>query len=251
MPDWLDILENHFDSRKKAFLIFDDKHVLQYISGYAKEILGIEDDHLGYMSFFEIFPSATKSSHFLLDEDHSFQTLHNVLYTMPSGRPQELRISKESQMHTISEKTGYIVWIEARARDISGIYRRVSAFDPFRKLAWLFEQNHCGFMLVDREGILQSHNERIKKYLPEPGEWQGRNIFSFSAVHQMELDRFFSKIMKHKKQPETFVIADKNGDVKKSQTVKWTCVPLSDMEGSFIGAIITVLEENSRLADGF
>jgi len=246
MSDWLDILENHFDSRKKAFLIFDDKDVLQYISVYAKEILGIEDDHLGYMSFFELFPSTTKISQFLFDEDHSFQTMQNVLYTMPSGRPQELRISKESQMHTVDEKTGYIVWIEAKARDISGIYRRVSAFDPFVKFGWLFEQNQCGFMIVDREGILQTHNERIRNYLPEPGEWQGRNIFSFSAVHHLGLDRFFSKILKQKKQAETFITDIKISGEKISQSVKWACVPLSDMEGTFIGAVITVLDDPGR-----
>ena len=246
MTAWLDILESHFDSRHKAFLIFDDKNVLKYISGYAKEILGLEDTHLGYMNFSELFPSLTKNAHFLFDQDHSFHTIQSVLYTMPSGRPQELRISKESQPHTTPDKAGYVVWVEAKTRDITGTYRRVSPFDPFNKFDWLFEQNQCGYILLDREGIIQSHNEPSRDYLPEPGEWQGRNIFSFSAVHQLGLDRFFTKVMKQNRPAETFVCPHNFRGEKKSYTAKWTCFPLSDLEGRFIGAIVTVRKENAK-----
>ena len=41
--NWLNILESYFNQRKKAFLIFDDNHVLRYISDYAKEILEFLD----------------------------------------------------------------------------------------------------------------------------------------------------------------------------------------------------------------
>ena len=40
MTDWFELLETHFNQRKKGFLIFDETHILRYLSGYAREFAG-------------------------------------------------------------------------------------------------------------------------------------------------------------------------------------------------------------------
>jgi hypothetical protein len=110
--NWLDILESHFNQRKKAFLIFDDSHVLRYISDYAKEILEFDDNLMGFVTLNELLPPSEKTPQFLVDKDYSFQTIHDILYTTPSGRSKELRINRDSELQTIGDVSGYIIWLE-------------------------------------------------------------------------------------------------------------------------------------------
>ena len=58
--NWLNILESHFNHRKKAFLIFDDNHVLRYISDLAREILEFDETLMGFVTLNELFPPIEK-----------------------------------------------------------------------------------------------------------------------------------------------------------------------------------------------
>ena len=69
--NWLNLLESHFNQRKKAFLVFDNNHILRYVSDYAKEILGIDESHIGFVSLTELFPPTDKNPQFLIDKNYS------------------------------------------------------------------------------------------------------------------------------------------------------------------------------------
>ena len=194
MINWLDILESHFNKKKKAFLIFDESHVLQYISEYAKEILGIEESHIGCVTLNELFPPSENNPQFLVDKNYSFQTIYDILYTMPSGRSKELRINRDPDLHTVEDIQGYVIWLEAKSRDITAVYKKVSSLDPFLNFGWLFEQNDLGFIL---------------------------------------------KSMKNAEKPQSEIYTLKYHGFNETLSIKWSGLPLSDLEGSLVGAIIT------------
>ncbi len=237
--DWLNIIESHFNGRKKAFLIFDENHVLRYISEYAKEILEIDESHIGFISLNELFPSSDKNPEFLVDADYSFQTVYDMFYTTPSGRSKELRINRDSDLQTIGEISGYIVWLEAKSRDITAVYRKVSSLDPFQTMGWLFEQNALGFILINKEGLIEKYNEEIKAYLQEPGDWYSRNLFTFPFLHQNDIAALIIKSMKNAEKPRTKIITQNYYGTDSPQMVLWSSFPLTDLEGTVVGAIIT------------
>lgn len=239
MMNWYELLEIHFNQRKKGFLIFDESHILRYLSEYAREILGIDESHTGFVTLNELFPPSEKTPQFLVDKNYSFQSVQNILYTMPSGRSKELRISKDSSLHTIGNTSGYIVWLEAMSRDITGVYRKVSSLDPFLNFNWLFDQNEVGFILLNGEGIIEKYNKKIKLFLSEPGDWKGQNIFTFPFIHQHGIDSLISQSMKRKANPKSIDAMIKTPGYIGSFNVRWSGLPLTDLEGSLIGVIIT------------
>ena len=176
MTNWFELLEIHFNQRKKGFLIVDKTHILRYLSGYARELLGIDESHIGFVTLHELFLPSEKTPQILVDKNYSSQSVQNILYTMPSGRSKELRISKDSSLQTIGNMSGYIVWLEAMSRDITSVYRKVSLLGPFLEFEWLFDQNEIGFILLNGEGIIENYNDKIKSFLSEPGDWKGENI---------------------------------------------------------------------------
>lgn len=235
---WLNILESHFNDRKKGFLIFDDKHVLQYISDYAKEILEFDDHLMGFVTLNELFPPSEKNPQFLVDKDYSFQAIHNILYTTPSGRSKELRINRDSELQTIGDVSGYIIWLEAQSRDITAIYRRISSLDPYRNMGWLFEESNQGYILINKEGIVEKSNDKIKDYISEPGEWKGRNIYTFSFMHQHGITGMIVKCLKNAKNKYTHKVTVRTSGVNNPVEIKWSILPLTDLEGSIVGTII-------------
>ncbi len=239
MMNWLDILESHFNKKKKAFLIFDKNHVLQYISEYAKEILGIEESHIGCVTLNELFPPSDNNPQFLVDKNYSFQTVYDILYTTPSGRSKELRINRDPDLHTVEDISGYVIWLEAKSRDITAVYKKVSSLDPFLNFGWLFEQNDLGFILIDKTGRIERYNEKIRTYMNEPGEWRGRNIFTFPFIHQHRISPFIMKSMKNAEKPQYKIYTLKYPGFNETLSIKWSTLPLSDLEGSLVGAIIT------------
>ena len=236
---WLDILESHFNQRKKAFLIFDETNILRYISEYAREILELDESHISIMTQNELFPPTDKNPQFLVDKNYSFQTVHDIVYTTPSGRSKELRINRDSGIQTIAELTGYIIWIESKRRDITAVYRKVSSLDPFRNFDWLFEQNNIGFILVDKEGSIVKHNETIKKYISEPGDWQGHNVLTFPFLHQYGIASLISNGIKSSNKPISKIYKLKYAGISDPVEIKFSVLSLTDLEGSIIGAILT------------
>ena len=237
--NWLDILESYFNQRKKAFLIFDESNVLRYISEYAKDILELDDSHVGFITQDELFPPSDKNPQFLIDKNYSFQTVHDFVYTTPSGRSKELRINRDSGIQSVGEISGYIIWIESKRRDITAIYRKVSSLDPYRNFDWLFEQNKTGFMLIDKEGVIVGHNEIIKKYIREPGEWKGRNVLTFPFLHQHDLAALISNGMKSSSKPQSKTYKLKSTGIFDTLEVKFSVLSLTDLEGITVGAILT------------
>ncbi len=236
--NWLNILESHFNYRKKAFLVFDGSHILRYISDYAKEILEFDDHLMGFVTLNELFPPSDKNPQFLVDKDYSFETIHTIFYTTPSGRSKELRINRDSELQTIGDISGYIIWIESKSRDITAIYKRVSSLDPYRDIGWLFDESNQGYILINKEGIIEKSNDKIKKYISEPGEWKGRNIYTFAFMHQHSIINLIAKCLKNAKNKYTKNIMLKITGVDLPQEVKWSILPLTNLEGSIVGAII-------------
>jgi hypothetical protein len=235
---WLNLLESHFNQRKKAFLIFDKRHVLRYISDHAKEILEFDDQLMGFVTINELFPPSEKDPHFLVDQDYSFQPIQDVLYMAPSGRSKELRISRDSELQTIGDKSGYIIWLEAKSRDITAVYRRVSSLDPYRNMGWLFDESNQGYILINKEGIIEKSNDKIRKYINEPGEWKGRNLYTFSFMHQHGITSLIAKCLKNPQNKFSQNILLKSGSIEHPVQIKWSILPLTDLEGSILGAII-------------
>jgi len=236
--NWLNILESHFNHRKKAFLVFDGSHILRYISDYAKEILELDDHLMGFVTLNELFPPSEKNPQFLVDKDYSFETIHTIFYTTPSGRSKELRINRDSELQTIGDISGYIIWIESKSRDITAIYKRVSSLDPYRDIGWLFDESNQGYILINKEGIIEKSNDKIKKYISEPGDWKGRNIYTFAFMHQHSIINLIAKCLKNAKNKYTKNIMLKITGIDLPQEVKWSILPLTNLEGSIVGAII-------------
>ncbi len=239
MTNWFELLEVHFNTRKKAFLIFDESNILRYISGYAREILVIDDSHLGFITLQELFLPSQKTPQILIDKHYSFQSVQNILYTTPSGLSKELRIAKDSTLQSIGDMSGYIVWLEAKSRDITGVYKKVSSLDPYLNFYWLFDQNEVGFILLNGDGIIEEYNDKIKTFLNEPGDWKGRNIFTFPFIHQTGVDSLISKCMKKTARPKSIDAMIKTPGYIGSFNVRWAGLPLTDIEDSLIGVIIT------------
>jgi hypothetical protein len=236
--NWLNILESHFNQRKKAFLIFDDSHVLRYISDYAKDILEFDENLIGFVTLNELFPPTEKNPQFLVDKDYSFQPIHDILYTTASGRSKELRINRDTSLQSIGDISGYVIWLEAKSRDITAIYKRVSSLDPYREVGWLFDEYSLGYILINKEGIIEKSNDKIREYIREPGEWKGRNIYTFSFMHQHGITTLIMKSLKNSKNRRSVKIAVKLVGSQLPLELKWSVLPLTDLEGSVVGAMI-------------
>lgn len=239
MAKWVELLEIHFNKKKKAFLIFDDSNILRYLSGYAKELLGLDDRHIGFITFSELFPPSEKTPQLLIGEDYSSHTIQIIVYTTPSGLLRELRISKEIDLQSFDEISGYIVWIEARSRDISGVYRKISTLHSYFGFDRLFDQNDVGFILLNSEGIIEKYNSKIKSYLSEPGDWKGQNIYGFSFIHRHGIDFLISQCMKGKNEPKPVDTMIKTPGYIGSFNVRWSGMAIKDLDNRLNGIIIT------------
>jgi hypothetical protein len=238
--NWLNLLESHFNQRQKAFLIFDDNNVLRYISDYAKDILEFDETLMGFITLNELFPPSEKNPQFLVDEDYSLQPIYDIMYTTPSGRSKELRINRDTGLQSVGEMSGYIIWIEAKSRDITAVYRKVSSLDPYRDLGWLFDEYSLGYILINKEGIIEKSNDKIREYISEPGEWKGRNIYTFPFIHQHGITSLITKSMKKVKNKRSLIVSLKYPGQETPRKLKWSVLTLSDLEGSIVGAIVIV-----------
>jgi PAS domain-containing protein len=238
--NWLDILEAHFNKRRKAFLVFDDNDILRYISDYAKEILELDENLIGFVSLNELFPPSEKNTQLLVDQNYAYSSFHYIVYTTPSGRSKELRVNRDTSLLSINELKGYVIWVEAKSRDITAVYKKVSSLDPYKHFEWLFDQNDIGFILIDSEGVIKQMNARVKNYINEPGEWQGRNLLTFSFVHQHGIASMINKGLKNSQKPRSKDLVLKSSEKKNQYELKWSVLPLTDLEGIIIGAMITV-----------
>ncbi len=239
MSDQLALLEGYFNQRKKAFLIFDDQLILQYLSEYALDLLEIDENQIGFATLNDIFPPSGKNPQILIDKNYAIDTIYDIHYTTPSGRSKELRINRDSGLLTAKDQAGFLIWIEAKSRDITAVYRRVSSLDPFAQFDWIFEQNEVGFLLLNKEGIIEKYNERMQSYLSEPGEWRGRNVFTFPFLHQHGIAQKVKKCMQTGGKPVAETLKAKYIGSGESGKIKWSILPVNDLKGALVGAVIT------------
>jgi hypothetical protein len=193
---------------------------------------------MGFVTLNELFPPSEKNPDFLVDKDYSLQSFHNIMYTAPSGRSKELRINRDSELLTIGDISGYIIWIEAQSREITAVYRKVSSLDPYRDIGWLFDEYSLGYILVNKEGIIEKSNDKIRDYINEPGDWKGRNIYTFPFLHQHGITTLVMKCIKNAKNKRSENVQLKYPGINRPLEIKWSVLPLTDLQGSIVGAII-------------
>lgn len=238
--NWMQILEDHFHERRKAFLVFDSEHQLVHISDYAREILEINESQIGIMTLIDIFPGEKKNPDLIVGSDYNFQKVHDVTYTTPSGRQVEIRLNIDQ----IKGGKGFLLWLEHRSRDITGTYRKISSLEPYREFVNVFNIFNLGFMLLDRNGVIIEHNEDLKKILRLPGEWEGRNIFTFPPLHNNKLSDFIRNSISGKKKSDARKFKIKYSSTAAPVQILLSGTQISDLTGSPIGAIISCRSED-------
>ena len=102
----------------------------------------------------------------------------------------------------------------------------------------MFDESNQGYILINKEGIIEKSNDKIKKYISEPGEWKGRNIYTFAFMHQHNITNLIAKCLKNEKNKYSQNVMLKITGVDLPQEIKWSILPLTDLEGSIVGAII-------------
>jgi hypothetical protein len=242
MDTWTQILEDHFTYRRKAFLVFDDKHVLVHTSDYAREILELEENQTGFSTLQDLFELPKNVPDLLLDQNNLVQAVHDITYTTPSGRPKEVRMSMEQH----STLGGYVVWIEEKGRDLTTTITKISPFNSFKRLKILFDKLDVGYIILNKDGIVEDYNDKFKQILQLPGEWQGRNIFTFPAVHENKLGIFFLNSIQEINMPQTRFFNFRYSGSDRRIRVRWIGISLSDLRGMVIGALICAKPENDR-----
>jgi len=242
MDIWIQILEDHFTHRRKAFLVFDNDQILLRISDYAQEILELEEDQTGLRSIEDLFELPKNIPDLLLDQNDLLQAVHDITYTTPSGRPKELRISME-QHSTLS---GFVVWIEEKSRDITTTITKISPFNSFKRLKIIFDRLDVGYIILNKDGIVEDYNDKFKQIMQLPGEWYGRNIFTFPAVHENKLGIFFLNSIQEINIPQTRLFNFRYSGSEERIRVRWIGISLTDLRSVGIGALICAKAENEK-----
>jgi PAS domain-containing protein len=242
MEEWIQILEDHFTYRRKAFLVFDNEQVLLHLSDYASEILELEVNQTGLRTLSDLFELPRNIPDLLLDQNGLLQAAHDITYTTPSGRPKEIRLSME-QHSTLS---GFVVWVEEKSRDITTTITKISPFNSFKRLKILFDKLDVGYIILNKDGIVEDYNEKFRQILQLPGEWQGRNIFTFPAVHENKLGIFFLNSIQEIDMPQTRLFNFRYSASQERVRIRWIGISLSDLRGNGIGALICAKAESNR-----
>lgn len=237
---WINILEDHFNERKKAFLVFGSDHKLVHVSEFALEILELNENQVGVMTVSDIFPGGTKNPDLLIGADYNFQKIYDITYTTPSGRPVDLRLNIDQSRG----RRGYIMWLELRSREITGTYRKVSSLAPYKDFIQLFDKLGIGAVLLDRNGLIIEHNQDFKKMLRLPGEWEGRNIYTFPPLHNNKLSDFIRNCISGKKKSDTKKFKIKYSSSNEPVHFLMSGIQISDLTGSPIGALISCRTES-------
>jgi PAS domain-containing protein len=225
---WIKILEDYFSNRRKAFLVFDHEHVLLHISEYAQEILELEENQTGISTLKDIFELPRNIPDLLLDQNDGIQAVHDITYTTPSGRPKEIRISLEQQ----SALSGYVVWVEEKSRDLTTMVTKISPFNSFKRLKFVFDKLEVGYIILNKDGIVEDYNDQFKQILQLPGEWFGRNIFTLPAVHENKLGIFLLNSIQEIGVPQAKLFNFRYSGSNRRVKIRWTGISLTDLRGT-------------------
>ena len=237
--NWINILEMHFNARAKAFVIFDKENIARYISDYARDILEIDDNSIGFITFNELFLAKSNTPNFLFDENGEYHTTYDITYTTPSGRPIEIRLHQDINKSIL----GYVVWIELRSREMTSVYKKVSAIDHYKQFKQLFSELDLGFMIINREGIIVDYNNIIKHVLRLPGDWEGRNIHTFPPLHQSNFKEFFQACLSNNNRRLSKKVKIQYSSKAGSVNLQLSGIPLSDFMGEKVGILLASKRE--------
>lgn len=237
---WIQVLQNHFSDRKKGFLVFDTGNKLIHISDFAAEILEIHENQIGMMNLSDIFPGEKRNPDLLIGSDYNFQKVHDLTYTTPSGRPVDIRLNIDEN----PGRHGYMMWLELRSRDITGTYRKISSLSPYKEFIKVFDKFGIGAILLDRNGLIIEYNYDFKKLLRLPGEWAGRNIYTFPPLHNNKLSDFIRNCISGQKKFDTRKFKIQYSSNAEPAQVIMSGVQISDVTGSPIGVILSCRTES-------
>jgi hypothetical protein len=233
--EWIDILEAYFREQNRAFLIFDRDNILRYVSDFAHDILEITDNQIGMLSVYDVFPRSRNNSNFILDKNNKYIKVNDFTYTTPSGKPVEVRFNLDRKPGS----SGYIVWIEPRMSDSTGTFRKITTYDIHKKLKPIFDSNELGFMIIDKRGLIIDHNEQIKYVLRLPGEWEGRNIFSFPPLHEIKFEEFIHNCLNSRSGKDSKIFKIKYSSKAVPLKIRMSVIQIQDPAGAAIGALIS------------
>ena len=233
--NWINILEDHFREKNKAFLVFDRENTLQHVSQYAMDILGVTANQIGVLSVYDLFPQAKQNPNFIPDHNSRYMNVNDFTYTTPSGKPIDVRFNLDKK----PGMSGYIVWIEPRMRDTTGTFRRISSFDLYKDLKPIFDSSGLGFMIIDRNGMIIDHNKTIKYVLRLPGKWKGRNIFTFPPLQKIRFEEFIYQSINKQPAGDSKVVKIQYSSKAEPVKIHMSVSRISDTSGSAAGALIS------------
>jgi PAS domain-containing protein len=238
--DWIDILEEHFKERRKAFLVFDIDHLLKYVSEYASDLLEIRSNQIGVMTFSDLFPRAGNVPNILVDSNYLFKKVQDITYTTPSGKPVDIRFNLDQK----PGMNGYVIWVELRERELTGTYRKISSLKPYSDMKHVFDSFEMGFLILDKDGVVADLNDHIKHLLRLPGEWEGCNLFTFPPLHQNKLSDFIRKCITGRSKHNSKVFKIKYSSKADSVNIRMSGIQLYDLTGAILGALISCKTED-------
>ena len=233
--DWLKILEEHFKERRKAFLVFDGDHILKHVSDYASDLLEIPANQIGVITFTDVFPRARKNNDVLVDSNLSMHKIQDVTYTTPSGKPVEVRISFDKNPGI----NGYVIWVELHERELTSTYRKVSSLKSYSDLKPMFDNFDLGFLILDKNGVVADLNQQVKYIFRLPGEWIGRNLFTFPPLHQNKLSEFIQKFISGRSKYNSKIFKIKYSSNAEPVKIHLSGIQLYDLAGDISGALFS------------
>ncbi len=214
---WIGILEDHFKERRKAFLIFDTDHVLKHISEYASDLLEIHANQIGIMTFSDLFPRLVTNPDMLVD-----------------SKPIDVRLNIDQKPGL----NGYVIWIELRMREFTSTYRKVSSLKSYSEIKPIFDQFEIGFLILDKNGVVSDLNDHIQHIFRLPGEWIGRNLFTFPPLHQNKLSEFIQNFIAGKNKYRSKAFKIKYSSDAHPVSIQMSGIQLHDLAGNISGALI-------------
>ena len=237
--EWLEILEDYFREQNRAFLIFDRNNLLLHFSEYARDILELNKSQIGLLSVYDLFPQVKNNPDIISDQESRYLKVNNFTYTTPSGKPMEVRFNLDRKPGI----NGYVVWVEPRMRDNTSTFRRITTFEVHKNLKPVFDAYDLGFMIINKQGLIIDHNETIQHILRLPGEWEGRNIFTFPPLYQISFGEFIENCITSKSRENSKVFKINYSSKAEPVKIRMSVIKINDLSGTPVGALISCKTE--------
>ncbi len=237
--EWIDILEEHFKDRGKAFLVFNADHILKHISDYASDLLEIPANQIGVMNFSDLFPRVVSKPDMLADSNFLLQKTRDYTYMKPSGKQVDIRLNLDQK----PGMNGYLVWIELRLRDVTGLFKKVSPLKSYSHMKHIFDSFKMGFLVLDINGTVIDLNDHFKHIFRLPGEWIGQNLFTYPPLQQNKLSDFIHRTINGRKQHSEKTFRIKYSSQAESINIIISGVQIFDLAGNLSGALFSCKQE--------